>query len=619
MATLTPVDHDPFAAPTGPSLVPVDGDPFKGEKAIPIGAKQQPKVEQTTGVFGRLLQEFRNTVSAAGQRVTPDIESHMPYLISDETMMAEDGSLEYRDPATGQVLQADSNKHNVLRDPRDGRLKIFARSESTEEGLLPSAGRILMSGTGSGQVAQKAIQTVARAAPIVSEGQRVAEAGERIGVQLPRAVTSDTTAVQHLGGIAANIPIGGTPLRTAATKAISDLDAAAQRTQAAYGSGSAAAAGAGAREGITEFVKSGPIKQRVDELYSQVDNLVDAAATGPLVNTNNIVRTIDARRANAALPKSGVTGELQEALARPGMNYEGVKNLRTYFGEMLDGSIPIPQGMTHAEVKQVYGALSQDMRLIIARAGGPEALNAYQRAERAAARWAQIREDLGKLLKVQNEEGIFDRIVAMAGSTARADVNLLGRVRGAVGPQHWDEIASAAIARMGRTAGGTDFSPDAFLTAFKKLSDEGKRMLFRSTNHASHADALDDIAKVSERFKRLNQFKNPSGTGQVVAGVVGAGGLWVDPISAVGSIASARILSHILAKPATARQMSAWANAYERAIVAPSAASTTAFQRSSGFFASGIAREVGRPDLADDLTRQLQGTVPGRAEEDARQ
>lgn len=467
----------------------------------------------------------------------------------------------------------------------------------------------------------------APAAPL-TPGEEVAAAGQRLGVDLPRAVTTDSPTLQQIGKVTTNIPLAGGPLRSASESAITDLGVAAQDTRAAYGSGSQSAAGAGVREGITENLKSGPIKTRVGELYDRVDGLVNPVVTGAMPNTRNLVNAIEARRVNAALPESGATKDLSEALNRQGgMNYDGIKDLRTHYGEMMDGSAPIPQGMSQGEVKQIYGALSNDMRLIIAKAGGTDGLKAYQQAENAAKRWSGIREDLGRILKVQNEEAIFSKIEAMAGSTSRADINLLGRIRGAVGPQNWDEMASAVIGKMGWPPGGTGFSPDAFLTAYKKMSDEGKRILFRSTDSASHAQAIDDIAKVSERFKQLNKFANPSGTGQTVAGgaelyaaakavpAALAGG-WVEPISLVGGIVGGRILSHVLARPMTARTMATWSQSYAAAAANPTPANINALEASTKVFAASVGKDFGRADLVPDLIKRLQGAVPTAAEPD---
>jgi hypothetical protein len=456
----------------------------------------------------------------------------------------------------------------------------------------------------------------------LTEGQEVALAGQRVGVDLPRAVTSDAASVQQVGKVAANVPVAGQPLRKASQRAIEQMDEALATARAGYGSSDAAAAGQAAREGITEAIKSGPIKQRVESLYSAVDNFVNPTVTAPMPNTQALANNLAARRTNAALPGSKNVAELEEALSRPGMNYEGIKDLRSYFGEMLDGSKEIPQGMSNAEVKQIYGALSKDMRQIIARSGGPDALKAYDTAEKAAKRWANVREDLQRVLNVKSEEGIFSKIVSAAGSKSSADLQLLGRVRGAVGSDKWNEVTSAVIERLGRAPDGS-FSPDRMLgpSGLGGLSEEGKRLLFRSTGNVNHAETIDDIATISKRFKQLNQYANPSGTAQsTLGGAMGFGAL-ADPVSTVSSFVGAAALSKVLASPASARSMAAWSRAYQRAAVNPTPSSVQGYQQASRLFATNIAlslgREVSRAEVGQ-LTRQLQGAVPAGAQDEQR-
>jgi hypothetical protein len=457
------------------------------------------------------------------------------------------------------------------------------------------------------------------AAPALTEGQEVALAGQRAGVDLPRAVTSDSKSVQQVGKIAANVPVAGQPLRKASQGAIEQMGEALDTARAGFGSSDAAAAGQAVREGVTEAIKSGPIKQKVDDLYTAVDNTVNPVVTAPMPNTRGIAAQIEGRRTNAALPGSKNVAELEEALSRPGMNYEGIKTLRSHFGEMLSGAKEIPQGMSMGEVKEIYGALSKDMRLVIARAGGPDGLKAYDAAEKAAKRWANVREDLQRVLNVQSEEGIFSRVLQAAGSKSSADIKLLGRVRGAVGPDKWNEVTSALIERLGRAPDGT-FSPDRMLgpSGLGGLSEEGKRLLFRSTGQASHADVIDDIATISKRFKQLNQYANPSGTGQTTLGGAFGAGLVADPVSAVTTFAGAGGLSLILSRPASARAMAAWSRAYQRAVTAPTPANVNGYQQASKLFAASVANNVGRQIGAVDVgsfARQLQGAVPAGAED----
>jgi hypothetical protein len=139
----------------------------KNAPALQEGLEAQA-VQRTRGepvsTAAQITTNFLNQGSAAGQRTSPHIEAHQKNLISTKTFENEAGELLYEDNA-GNLVKTDSNKHVALRDPADGVIKVYARSENTDEGVLSSAGRLMMSGMGAGApTARPAIPTPTAAA-----------------------------------------------------------------------------------------------------------------------------------------------------------------------------------------------------------------------------------------------------------------------------------------------------------------------------------------------------------------------------------------------------------------------------------------------------------------------
>lgn len=458
--------------------------------------------------------------------------------------------------------------------------------------------------------------TVARAASVAApvakaatEGQRVAQAADRLSVDLPRAVTSDTTAVQQMGKIVTSVPVGGTPLRKASQQAVEQIGQKADDLQASLGSGEAAAAGQAAREGLENYIGR-ETQKTADALYSKVDDLVNPVVTTPLKSTLNKANTIEGRRTLAAMSESPAVAQIAEAITRPeGLTYEGIKQLRTSIGELLKGG-PLPGNISQSELKQIYSGLSDDLKAAVQNAGGDRASSLFNRANRYYDLVSDRRENLARILNAKSDEGVFSKLLSAAGSTSAADTKLLAQARKAVAPEDWNEIGSAVIARLGRDAEG-NFTPDRFTTAWGKLSEQGKSLLFSPEHRAT----LNDIATISSRFKRLNQFANPSGTGQTVAGVAGLGGAFVDPVSLIGGVVSARVLSGLLAKPATTKAVSRWAKVYEAAVKNPGRATAALLKRETQSFSASIANALGAPQLTRDLSRAIQGAVPAGAGE----
>lgn len=440
-----------------------------------------------------------------------------------------------------------------------------------------------------------------KAAPLLKgarpkpEGLQVAESASRLGVDLPRAVTSDKTAIQQLGKTLTSVPGGGTPLRKASETAIGQMDDAATRIRQGYGTGDVATAGSLAREGISDYAK-GTLKAKVTQKYDAVDDLVTQNVLTPLENTSKVAADIMAKRQNAQMAgDSQAVSLVRQALgAKDGLNYQGIKDLRTSIGELVEDPQRLASsGISATELKRVYAGLTDDLKAAVSRSGGEKASKAFNEANTLAANVAREREALQSVLGRQtSDEGIFSKIEAMAGSTSRADQNGLMRVRRAVGKDTWDEITSSVLGRMGRDGNG-NFSPDRFLTGYGKLSPTGKAMLFKTTGKKELAASLDDLAMVSNRFKRLNQFANPSGTAQsAITGAAGFGML-ADPVTTVSSVLGSRVVSGILAKPVSAKKLADWAKAYEQAALNPGVKTQALLEARAKVLAIDLAAETG--------------------------
>lgn len=448
---------------------------------------------------------------------------------------------------------------------------------------------------GTGRIA--AIATPAQRP--VSQGMEAAAAANRLGVDLPRAVASDSSLIQQGGKALTNIPFGGNPLRDASRNAIEQVGQAASKVQQGYGTGSAAEAGNAARQGITQYATK-TLPEKVTKAYDAVDNLVTQNVTTPLSSTAQAALKISQSRQNATLGPSPAVNIVQDAVSRgDGLNYQGIKQLRTSVREMMDNPSIAPQGTSQSELQAIYSGLTADLKTAVGRGGGETASKAFDQANQLAARTARERESLQKILgRDVSDEKVFDKITSMAGSSSRADRVGLLRVRSAVGNDTWDELASGVVSKLGRDPDG-NFSPDRFITGYGKLSAEGKQTLFGGKQDL--AKSLDDIATVSRQFKQLNQYANPSGTAQNALGAGYLGGMFVDPTTVVGSVVGARVMSNVLAKPVSAKALAKYSQAYQQQITSPSPKSSQALNNSARVLSALLANEAGDKSVASQI------------------
>lgn len=574
--------------------------------------------------FSSMAISHENELSAAQQRSTSNIVELSKNLVSADVHENDAGELLYKDPATGKLVPTDTKTQVILRDPADGRVKVYARTDDTNEGALSGVARVASQGLASGAPTARAMAPAVKAA---SEGQKVAQAAERLGVDVPKAVATDSMATQRLAATVRNVPLAGDPLVKGAERTVQQLGNKATEVARGYGSGSVYDAGDTARGAINQYI-TGTTKQRASNLYDAVDNLVDNSKTVPLSTTRGVAAEIMTRRGNAALgPDSGAVGTVMEAISRPqGLNYSGIKDLRTAVGEMLQGGI-LPANISQGELKQIYSALSDDLKVAVRVSGGEKAKSAFDRANTYYNLVSQRREALAKIVGKDGNapaEQVFERILAMAGSTSRADAAKLAQARKAIGSDDWNEFVSGVVSRMGRDpafAGperlaAENFSPQRFSTAYGKLSDAGRSMLFNSGGNPAYAQNLKDIAAISGRFKELQKFSNPSGTGQVAMG--GGLGAWfvADPLTATSTVLGARATAAMLARPATASSFARWSKTYEQLAKTPNTPKIAAFELATKNLITNL-KDVGVTNVTPaDFLKAIQGSVPARSEDE---
>jgi hypothetical protein len=479
---------------------------------------------------------------------------------------------------------------------------------------------MLGTGLAAGAPASRMAAPVVQAAQELKPGQEVVAAAQRLSqsgapVQVPRAVATDSMPVQQVAAAVSNVPIAGTPLVKSAETTISQLGSKADEVAKGFGGASSVQeAGDTARTAIKDWIQ-GESAATANKLYDRVDSLVNPNVRTDLSATRGVIADIAAKRTAAALPTGKATDAVLDAVQRPGgLTYEGVKTLRTSIGEMLKNGI-LPEGMSGSELQSIYGALSKDLGSAVQAAGGEKATAAFNRANQYYRLASERRASLAKIVGADGNasaESVMDRLTAMAGSSSRADISKLMQARKAIGSADWNEIASTIVSRLGRDVEG-DFSPQRFVTAYGKLSPAGKQILFRSGGKSDLAGYLDDIAKVSSRFKELQKFANPSGTARAgFGGLIGAGGI-ANPLLTAKVVLGGRLLASALAKPATAASVAKLAKAQEALVMSPGPARIAAFNTA----ARNLINTLGLRDVSpSDFIRAMQGPVPGRAQDE---
>jgi hypothetical protein len=98
----------------------------------------------------QMAGEMANLVPAASQGTTPHISNYGGQLVSTEAFEDDAGNVLYRDPQTKEVRPTNKDTQVAIRDPADGVVKVFNRSEATNEGPITGVARVLGPGLAAG-------------------------------------------------------------------------------------------------------------------------------------------------------------------------------------------------------------------------------------------------------------------------------------------------------------------------------------------------------------------------------------------------------------------------------------------------------------------------------------
>ncbi len=481
---------------------------------------------------------------------------------------------------------------------------------------------------GLGMTRVSAAQAPAR---VLRPGEQVAQSADNLSgigqggaVEVPRAVASDSMAAQRIASTVRNVPLAGDPIVKATERTVQQLGQKVDDVAREYGSGSVVTAGDTAKTAITDWIGKGSEK-KVDYLYKRVDQHINPAITTDMVETRNIANSISSARQAATLPEGKAVAQVLDAITSPnGLTYDGLKKLRTSIGEMQSSGI-LPEGMSAGELKQIYGALSKDLGVAVKNAGGPQAEAAFNRANKYYSLVSDRRESLAKIVGADGNapaEKVFDNLVTMASGGSRADIARLAQARKVMQPDEWNEVASGVISRMGKLEdvhGEILFSPQKFLTAYQdKMTKPGRELLFRSGGKQDIAPYLNDIAAISGRFRELQKFANPSGSGQAVSGVGFGAGFMVAPMTTIATVVGGNVVARILASPVTVAPAAQWSRKYEIAVRSPTPANVAQLTIASRNLANTVNSELGLSVNWQDFLKTMQGAVPARADKENR-
>jgi len=338
--------------------------------------------------------------------------------------------------------------------------------------------------------------------------------------------------------------------------------------------------------------RAGVLFGKVDK-YIKPDDLINLSRKispstgkgGTIETLKKLVAPIPGAEATSTTFKNPFLNELLENLtkdvAKNGgqLPYAAVKGIKQKIGKKL-ASFDIIPDVDKAQLKLIYGALSEDLKIAAKKYGGLIAEKSITRANKFyEAGLKRIDDYLKPIINIADPDKIASTLI----NSGKEGVTRLRGIKKSLlsknpitgeavegGEAAYKIFLSNLLERMGRLQPGQTlagdyveatgkFSSESFLTNWNKLSKAAKDELFRGSGWSkSMVKDLDTVTNISSLIRESGKtFKNPSGTADRVVGqglILGGGisaftgnPLWLAGVPLV--IGSSRVVAGLMTNP----------------------------------------------------------------------
>ena len=286
--------------------------------------------------------------------------------------------------------------------------------------------------------------------------------------------------------------------------------------------------------------KAGTLFGKLDK-YIKKDDLIDLRkAKGSTINTiRSLADDIPGAKNVGDLLKSpfisDLFGRISKDITKNGeLPYAAVKAIKQKIGKKMASFDLIPD-VEKGQLKLIYKALSEDLKIAAKKYGGDKAVKEVINANKFYSKGLQRIEDyLQPIVNTADPDKLVMSLLSSGkeGATRLNAVrNSLAKVNKATANDNYKILVSNILERLGRmqpaqTFGGDTvmtagrFSSETFLTNFSKLSEKAKDSLFRNAPFGKQFQKdLQQVLNISDHIRASGKtFANPSGTADRLVG-----------------------------------------------------------------------------------------------------
>lgn len=352
------------------------------------------------------------------------------------------------------------------------------------------------------------------------------ESADRLGIELPADVFSDSPQVRAAAGLTRSV-VGSdaeAAFRNVVTQAVDKADDVIKQFDATFVEG-AVAPGV-----VSQKIKDSLTSTRLDlnKEAGKIYNLVDEAVPKTtIVTLPNLKQTLDAVKAEVGdKGMSAAEQNLAKMITEGNVSYGRLMREKTLIGKALS-KLDSPYGsMAEADLKRLYAALSNDQLTNVGNVGGEPLRQQLRAANLLYAKERALGQRIVNSFGQDIEGSVANKMRTAITSAAKGDAGEFNRLLKSVPKDLQKETVATALASVTRSARGAEkgnFGFSEFADLYPKL--RANPPVFKTivdTLGKDSADVLRDLFVVSKRITearanvlttgKANQaFANPEG------------------------------------------------------------------------------------------------------------
>lgn len=309
------------------------------------------------------------------------------------------------------------------------------------------------------------------------------------------------------------------------------------------------------------------VLSQLKKAYPNAPELTDVFTSPPILR---MAAALEPRKVNIPAQTSqmldqfgrpAVTTPAQTVTRGGKLSMDELRNMRSQIGEKLEHPTIGPDSIPRGQLKQLYGALTNDM-YAMARAHSPAAEKALTEANQQYRLRMGIIDRLDRLTNKDAPESVFYDINRAASEGAGQDAKLLGTIKKVLTPQEWGDVGASVVQRLGNprpgqmpAPGQPAFSVGTLATNWNKLTPKAKDLLFGPNTAGTTRAGLEQLARVAGSLQNVGKLANTSHTYEnrvafaMIGELIGALSLGHIPIPELAVYAGAYGVSKLLMSP----------------------------------------------------------------------